>query len=334
MFEHSARQVGALTITALAAPLLMVSAAVSWVWVLAALVAAALYYIYIVWASGRLAPHVGFAAMLTEGFGAGGKAILGLYWLWLILSAARAGRLSAAVFPVGQSFPAIPIVLALLAAWVGGKGVSAVCRFGSLLFFLVLPLLGLILCFALPDLELRNLRPSGDWRGGLSLLAVLLLPTMGLFLRGSTTGRSRGSRWFALAALLAMGCAVAVGGVLGPALTAREQQPFFYLTQSISILGVMERFESVTSSLLLTSFACLLAYFYSMCGKILTHLFCQTPKWVASWVPAAASVGLLWVVPYLPNWVWLTGDTLFWGLIPAVTLGVVWRARSGGVEKC
>lgn len=324
MTEHGSRQLGALSITALAAPLVAACAGVSWIWVLAALGMAALYYIYIVWSAGRVAPQLSYAAMLTGTWGpAAGKVLLALYWLWLVLAGARAGRLSAEVFPAGQGFPVIPVALAALAAWVAGKGVSAVCRFGSLLFFLVLPLLAVVVCFALPDVQLRNLRPTGAAGSALAPLAVLLLPTVGLFTRGETGGRSRTTRWFALAALLALGCSVVTGGVLGPALTARETQPFLYLAQSIRVFGVMERFEAVTSSLLLASFACLLAYFYGVCGKISRNQSPQAPVWLSIWLPAAGSVALMWVVPVLPAWVWLVGDGLFWGLLPALTLGIV-----------
>lgn len=323
--DYSARQLCALVATALIAPIVTFCADVSWQWVLLALGAAGLYYIYVLWAVGPIAPHVGYGRMLFLCFGrVGARMLLTLYWLWLLLSLGLAARLSAAAFPQDHGVPLIPLVLVALAALVAAKDSGAVCRFGSVLLLFVAALVAFNLAFAAADVEPKNLLPAGNPGDGSAPLAVFLLPTASLFLRDRMDSRNTSyTRWYALMAVLALAVSLICVGALGLPLAQKSRHAFWLVSRSISVLGVMERFEAAISALLSISFCCLLAYFLTLSVKTAQSVVPLIGNQVAAWTNALLGFGAIWLAPLLPRWVWLAGSGLFWVLLPAITLGVV-----------
>ena len=45
------------------------------------------------------------------------------------------------------------------------------------------------------------------------------------------------------------------------------------------------------------------------------------------WGGAALGFAAVWLVPCLPGWVWLAGSGIFWGVFPALALGMVRRKK-------
>ena len=323
--SFSPRQLCALMATSLAAPLVTICASRSWQWVLLAAAAAGIFYIYIVWAAGGVPPRTGYGRMLRLAYGrAGGRVLMGLYWIWLLLSTGLAANMSAGAFPQDQSLPLIPLTLVLLAALVAAKGPGAACRFGGTLFLLVAALLGCNLAFGAVDIQARNLLPAGTVGEAAVPLAVLLLPAAGLFFRDRAEGRASAYlRWYLLAAALAVAVSIVCVGALGRPLAQAVEHPFWTMTRSISVLGVMERFEAVISSLLSVSFCCLLAFLLTLGGKTLSSAAPVLGESPSVWVSAALGFAAIWLAPYIPTWVWLAGSGVFWGFLPALTLGLV-----------
>lgn len=327
--DYSARQLCALLTAALAAPIAASCAAVSWQWVLLAAGAAGVYYIYIVWAAAALPPHVGYDRILCTAFGkTAGSVLLGLYWLWLALSVGGAARLGAGAFPQDQGIPMIPLTLVLIAAQTAAKGRGAVCRFGGLLFLFVAVLMAFTLVFAAGDVQMENLRPAGNSAEAAGPLAVLLLPAAGLFFRDRLKqGDASCVRWYLLVAGLAAAVSLVCVGALGLPLAKASAQPFWLMSRSISVFGIMERFEALISSLLAISICCLIAFFLSAGGKSLQTAVPIIGNWVAVWGGAALGFAAVWLVPCLPGWVWLAGSGIFWGVFPALALGMVRRKK-------
>ena len=323
--DYSPRQLCALLAAALAAPLVTVCADVSWQWVLLAAAMAGCFLIYMVWAAGTLPPHQGLGALLRQALGAGAaRWIQGFLWLWLVLLAGMGCCMAAAAFPQDRAFPLIPLVLLLIAARVSAKGAAAVCRFGGVLCLAVVSLLLAVLAFGGRDLRWENLRPAGNWQDLAGPLAVLLLPAAGLMLRDRLSTRGVAwSRWFLLAAGLGTAVSVVTVGALGLPLARAAAHPFWLMSRSVSILGVMERFEAVVSALLSLSFCCLLALLTTLGRKALQGALPAVKDGPAVWLTTAAGGGVMWLIPLLPAWVWPLGSLLFWGVLPAVVLGVV-----------
>jgi len=322
--EYSPRQLCALLLTALSAPLAVVCSAVSWVWTLAAAGIAGLFYLYIGAAARLVPPGMDYAGLLKETYGThAGTALAALYWLWLALSAARAARMAEAAFPQDRAFPLIPLVLLLLSALVAAKSAAAACRFGGVLFLFVAALLGFTLVFGAGDVRLENLRPAGDARELCMPLAVLLTPASALFLRGGLNGQKRRyGRWYLFAAALAAALSVVCVGALGLPLARASVNAFWLMSRSISVLGVMERFEALISALLSLGFCCLLVLLLCAARKAALATAHSLNAAAAAWLSAAAAGAALWPVDAVPDRVWLAGTALFWGIMPGVTLGV------------
>lgn len=333
--EFSPRQLLALLVTALSAPLAIVCSGTGWRWVLAALVLAGGFYLYIVYAARGLPRGLGYAGMLARAYGGWtGKLLAGLYWLWLVLAAARAGRMAELAFPGDRAFPLIPVVLLAVAALTAGKSTASVCRFGGVLYLFVGALLVFTLVFGASDVELQNLRPAGQPSELLGPLGVLLLPAVGLFLLDRMDGsRGRCGRWYLLAAGLAAAVSLVCTGALSLPLAKQSANPFWLMSRSISVLGVMERFEALISALLSLGFCCLLALLLLAGRKAFRGARPSAAISLAAWLTAGVSAALLWAVPLIPNSFYLYGDLLFWGLLPILTLGIVSAKKSEKNEK-
>ncbi len=335
MDEFSPRQLCALLLTALSAPLAIVCASVSWVWILAAAVLAGLFYLYIVGVSRKLPKGLGYAELLQAAWGRwAGAALAVLYWAWLVLSAARAARMAELAFPQDRAFPLIPLVLLLLAALVAARSTATACRFGGVLFLFVAALQGFTLIFGAAGIELENLAPAGDRMETLRPLAVLLLPVAGLFLRDRLDGqRGHYLRWYLLAAGLALAAGIVCTGSLGLPLAKATPDAFWLMSRSISVFGVMERFEALISGLLSLGFCCLLTLLLLSARKALCSMVPELALPAAVWIGTAATVGALWIVPVLPERFWFGGALVFWVTLPLWTLGSVWIKEGRGMKK-
>ncbi|MCI8525313.1 MAG: hypothetical protein HFF17_05195 [Oscillospiraceae bacterium] len=322
--EFQPRQLCALAVTALTAPLALVCAGVSWPWVLLGLALAGAFFLYYICAGRKIASRVGYAQMVSAAWGPGGPWVLGAYWLWIVLGCGMAAAETVRAFPADRAFPLIPLVVLLLAALTAEKGAAVVCRFGATLFFAVAALLAGALAFGGGDIHWENLRPAGTPGEAAGVLAVLLVPAAGWFLRDRMQPeRAAWSRWFAAAAALGTAVSVVTVGALGLALARRSENAFWLMSRSISIFGVMERFEAVISALLAISACCLLALLLSAGRAALCAL---RPRWeerTAVRVTAAVAAACIWGAGVLPGWAWTAGSLLFWGILPVVTLGIV-----------
>ena len=324
MNSYSPRQLCALLAAALAAPLVTVCSAVSWPWVLLGTAAAAipLFYIYNHMGPTALPSGIGPQELLETAWGKrGGKWLALLSWIWLVLLAALAASMAVTAFPQDNAFPVIPLTLLALAAVASCQGAAATCRFGATLFLAVAPMISLVLAFGTTDMELQALRPGGGAGESLGPLTVLLLPAAAFYLRdGLTQRKTTWFRWY----LLIGGAGVAVSlvcvGALGLPLAQASSNAFWLMSRSISVLGVMERFEAVISALLSISFCCLLAYLLAAGRKALTCAATGAPAHKTVWGSAALAGALLWAIPSIPNWAWIVGNVFFLAFVPATTL--------------
>ncbi len=348
------RQASAAAFTALLSPLIRIlprGAAVlagraAWLSVPAA--APALLALFGIVASLRkhLAPGEGMAELFPRVFGkALGRVILALYGGWFFLYAGfvlRGGaeRLVAAAYP--HSGPE-PFFLALLVlAFLASLGtVRGTARMGTVLWGLLLAVLVFLLLFALTDVDIENLFPLRDVRGGDVLLGAVPAATAGgvaalfTFLGGYADPPKHPMRaflpmflCFVLAA--AMLCFTTVG-TFGAELTTRLSYPFFTMLRDLTLLGAAQRFEAVIIALWVFSDLVLCALLLR-CGNEAwrTALALPVPedapllslrrgRWLL-WVGAGLSGACAYLVaPRSDVFEWWTND-----LIPALMNGFVW----------
>lgn len=326
--EYSRRQLCALAVASLAAPLATACAAAGWQWVLLGAALAGAVLSYIIEAGRRVPPGIGYAQLVRKTYRGGGPWVLGAYWLWLVLDIGMTAAMAGNVFPEDRAFPLIPLTLLLLAALPAAKGAGVTCRFGATLYLAVAGLLIGALAFGAADIHAENLRPAGSPAEALGALTVLLTPAAGWFLRDGLDERPAAyRRWFAVAAGLAAAISLVTVGALGLPLAQAVPNPFWLMSRSISVFGVMERFEAVISAVLAISSCCFLAFHLSVAQRALQSV---CPGWGEAptvWTTAAAAAAAMWGVQRLPRWVWPGGNLLFWGLLPALTLEIAVRSR-------
>lgn len=188
-------------------------------------------------------------------------AVLGLA-LW-------SGRQSSRAFPETDGSALAAVLMLSLAWWSVRSGAEAPARCAAVLFRLLAPLYAVILVFSLPQLHPGWLRPSAAPHGVLRCCGCLLLPGAALL---SDAGERRAvSAAGAASAWLAGLAAAVVSGIASPA-AASEPMAFLTVSRSVSILGVMQRFEALISAAMLMSGFCLCALLLSAGRNLLTVL--------------------------------------------------------------
>lgn len=324
MDSYSPRQLCALLAAALAAPLVTVCSAVSWPWVALGAAAAAipLFYIYRSMGPTALPGGLGPAELLRAVWGKmGGKWMALLSWMWLVLLASLAASMAVTAFPRDNAFPLIPLVLLILASVASSQGAAATCRFGATLFLAVAPMISLVLAFGAIDVEVQALGPDGTARECLGPFTVLLVPAAAFYLRdGLTQRKTAWFRWYLLIAGAGVAVSLVCVGALGLPLAQASSNAFWLMSRSISVLGIMERFEAVISALLSISFCCLLAFLLAAARRAVTCAAPDAPAHKTVWGSAALAGAFLWLVPSIPNWSWIVGNLFFLAVVPATTL--------------
>lgn len=174
----------------------------------------------------------------------------------LLLLCVWAGRDAAQAFPETAGRPLAGCLVIALAWAAVRRGAEVPGRCAAVLVRILAVLYGVVLAFSLPQLRPEWLRPIPNGRGAIRCFGVLLLPGAGLCLEREGKAGFPWQAWTA-AALAGIG-ALVTAGILSPALAA-EPMAFHTLARSVSILGVMQRFEALISGAQLISGFCLCA---------------------------------------------------------------------------
>lgn len=299
------------------------SSGLSWSWVLAGSIPAALYYIYM----DRKADVGGVAALLTVSFGKGGKILAGAALLWTVIAMAWAAQLADAAFPMVDGFPVLGWVMLALAAWGSRKGTVACARCAGVLSLFLLVLYGVVLVFSAPDIQMKNLLPRGHWLDGAQSLGLCLLPACLWYL--PCRKLSKRPAW-GLGVLLVLGTtalAAVTAGVLSPELAAVLPAPLYMLAQSVSLFGVLERIEPLLSAAMTMGVFCLLSAMACSCRALADQIRKNPYNGVGSCIAAAALMG---VVRGLPVVILSAGALIFWVSVPLLAQWGYHSPRNGG----
>lgn len=248
----SARQLGALALTAAGVPVFRLCCRVGWLWaLLGGLGAAALLSVLTALsnrrrAAGRPLPR--------------GAALLGPL---LAAGALLAAWESGFAFPETARNPLAALLVLGLGIWTLCLGPGAAGRCAVLLLWVTALLHGIVLLGSLSQLRLETLRPAGDAAGSLRVLAALLLPGAALCLSPALGEDQRLPHWpWWTAALLGAAAAAVTGSILSPALQP-EPEAYRTLARGVSVLGVVRRFEALVNGAMLMNA-------YSLCALYLT----------------------------------------------------------------
>jgi len=244
---------------------------------------------------------------------------LALVWLpallWVVARAAGALFSDAGN---GSYVPAVVLALGWLLARRPRQAALACC---AVLSFFVAAAAAVVLIFALPDVRLAHLAPQFSWQQCLVAFAVGCGPWL---LRSAVGERSPGG-FSAAGHLLLPVTAAVVCGVLSPELARGEQVPFYTLSRSISLFGVVERFEALVA-------ACVCMGCCSAAALILRAARTLLPgdEKLRDWLTAAACVGVV-LCPKLPlpSAIFTAVTAILWVGLPCITQSVVGWKKDG-----
>lgn len=310
----SARQYFAMTTAATVAPLTVISGKISWTTALLAGLFAALYII--IYNSGARKP---LGQAVRQGCGVWSGLVFGAYGLTTGVLTAYAAAMSIRAYPQEGMFPWLPLALLAVSTWVASKGTAAVARFAGILAALTLPLLAVVLAFGATEIQAKNLSPTLYIDGGGAALAVGLLPMAGIWFRKGE--KKVGSAWILAPIVASVTISLVTIGTLGTALAQSADEPFYMATKSISLFGVMERFEGLVAAVLLLGFGCLLAYLGAIGGEIWRAWMPEVSEKVAPLPNLVVALVAIWWVGRLEDWVPGALVLVFWAVLPPIFQG-------------
>lgn len=220
-------------------------------------------------------------------------------------------------WPLGNSDPAVPLILLALAAWSAQKGRSAASRMGSVLFWVVLVLYISVIVAGVRNVKLKWLRP--EMTEVISLTPVIfLLPCAGLSLLKEKT--SPGKKGFLTVVVLAAGLAV-TAGVLSPAIADNLSNAFYVMCRSLELMGAARRFEALICAGGTVGWFALFSYLLMICGSNLETIFCGKGRWSVWAIAAGAATWRLCGLHIEPGYLLIAG-TVFWVALPVLTQGL------------
>ncbi len=315
----SARQAGAWGFGALTVPAALTCAGLGWGWVLLGCAIAAVYFgLTASLAEGKL----DLRELTVRAFG------MGFGRVWLILGAAFA--LFSAAQTASQAHlafldetgklagPAL-IVLAALANRKEPEQAARVCGVVSLI---LAALYIIVLLSAARQVELQWLTPWGGARQTVEVLPSMLALTCLRFLPGRQE-RAKGG-WLALLALGPAALAAVTAGCLSPRLTQQLAQPFYTVSQSLSVLDVMERFEPLVSAALLMGFFAFESLLFAACRAQMDAAVpaFREKEWAGAAL-GALTFALMFAAKEIGPEAWALGAAIFWGIGPLLTQLIV-----------
>lgn len=305
--EHriGARQRWAWLVVSASAPLAVCVCGSDWLWVLAAGSLVTGYYIYM----EKRVPPAGVGALLRGGTGGTGRFLTAVTAAWTVLVMGWATNLTDSAFPLVDDSPILGWAILALAAWGSWKGADACARCAGVLCLFLLALYGVIGVFALPDVELENIRPQGSWKDGSNALAVFLLPAVVWYVPGSREQQKTEWKLALLPPVAAAVLTATVTGVLSPGLARSLPVPLYTLAQSVSLFGVVERIEPLLSAAMIMGVFALLSAMACACRALYGHrwagvICCVAAGGIMRWAGALSMAALA------------VGGSLIWGMIP------------------
>lgn len=312
------RAYAAWALAGLSATAALTLAPMSWHWVLLGGILAGLYY-YIVY---RLTDEP-LARAMTIAYGKiGGNLVLLLTMLWSIYAAGAAAAGADMAYPEDRMSILAPTCMLLLAAFGGFSGAQTLARASAALALILGLIYAAVSLAALKQVELSRLAPWGSGAQAALAFASLLSASAVFYLPKPEGKLKRPGLLLAFGALPAVLAAV-TAGCLSPALAARVPAPFYHMSKSLRILGILERMEPLVSAAMLAGFFCLTSLLTQSAAQIGATM---CPQLHAKWwtlIVCALSFAAIWLVRATPQTVQTVLAGIFWGIFPLLTQCIV-----------
>ena len=315
----SGRQAGAWGFCAASVPAVLTCAGLGWGWVLLGCAIAAGYYVL----TQELAGGAVYLPELTvRAFGkAAGRVVLAIGGVFTLLAAAQTARRAGIAFPDGTAELAGGVIV-LLGTLAGEKDAKQAAKVCGVLFLVLAGLYTIIILAAAKNVQLRWMEPWGGAQQTLEVVPPLLVLTCLRFLPGRKAAVKSG--WLGLLAVCPAAFAALTAGCLSPRLTQQLTFPFYTVSQSLSVLGVMERLEPIVSAALFMGFFALESLLLEAGREQIERAapIIAGKRWARAALGIAV-LGLSFLTDGIPAEVWALGAAVCWGIAPLLTQLIV-----------
>ncbi len=240
-----------------------------------------------------------------------------LQLVWLTVAIGACGLFAANSWPMGGSYPVIPLTLLALGCWSARKGPGAAAGTAGILFLLLCIGCGLVLGSGVGQLR-------WDWALGHERAApgmaafVFLLPAAAVCI--PREGRKKRA-WLLAVPVFCCAATLITCGNLHPNAHS-DCFDFYEMCRSLSLLGMAERFEALVCCIITAGWFSTLSFLFSAIGGAAQVCFPGSGPKVQqlSAVAAGAMVlGKLHIDHRFLGW----GAVIFWGVFPLITQGIV-----------
>ena len=253
-------------------------------------------------------------------FGGRVQAVLGL--IFCIFALGGWIRQASYIWPGGNQYPAVPLVIMALAGWSAAKGPKASAAVGCVIFWVVL-------LVYLVTISTGVLAVEGQWlywegfKWDTSSFALSLLPCAAAMWKG----RGGVPKRLLVIPALTICAGVVTVGVLSPTLADVQVNSFLELSKCLTIFGRVRRFEAVVSAGMTLGWFCLATMLLNMCGELSVKLKFGIEKPFVFGSVLLSSVVMLWNLHI--SWVILgILGAVCWVLIPLLPQGIESEKKS------
>lgn len=296
-----AEQLAAWLFTAMTPPLIQLSAGAPWIWLLGfGILCLALNGARRKWGSQAIPRWL----------------ILPEILLLVVITGELASR-SVGSWPVGSSYPAVPLILLALAAWSASKGPQTAARVGAVLFWFVIVMYMVVFAAGIGQIRWGRLDLTAGKPEWLSLL-LFLMPAAAAFLP-TQNGHVGGKRVLPLAMTLV--AVLVTQGMLTPETAVSAEYPFFEMSRSLELLGIAQRFEALICAAATAGWYSLLAFLLAVTASLTES---EKPGWGRGSAWCVSILAAAWMLSglHISGALAVLLCSVFWVAMPILAQGV------------
>lgn len=234
-----------------------------------------------------------------------------LQCVFLSFTASSVLRMAGATWPEAQKNPIVILTLLLIAYWGSREGAVRASRASAVLMWFLVILYGAVVAGGIGNIRVDRIDPADKTFTGLPFF-VYLLPGISVFIPREREKEHK--LW--LIPLFGTIISILVTGTLSAKLAESLENPFYEFGKSLSLFGVVERFESFVSVALMIGYYCMLSLILSASYHLCENAVIGSGK--QGILLTATASGLLADISVGSFYLLAIGGLLLWYILPVI----------------
>lgn len=238
-------------------------------------------------------------------------------WCWAAISAGTLALWSAQAWPDSEAYPAVPLILLVLAAASAWNGAQRASRVSGVLYWLLALLFSILITAGIKDIELQWTMETGKGNPEV-LVFCFLIPVAAT----AIPRQYKGVLWSSLLGLALFGTAISlvVSGVLSAAVATQVQMPLYEYSRGVTLFGAAERFEALVCVALTMSIYSAMALILSGAGHLAESIEKGMGRKGIALCAVVSVVVVLLKCGIKPRWLAIMA-LIAWGILPIIAQG-------------